>query len=459
MLRNIFTFCLLFFLAINSFGISSEGKGGGSVTVPVGTSIFVEIIDPISSKTYRIGDTVNCKVKYDVKVNEQLIIPAGTSAACRIKSCKKNQVGGKPGELQLEPLYTTSVDGKIIGLNGEFSKTIGSPKRKLALWLGLGGCIPTGGLSLFALLIKGEPAVISSGAAYESKTISEYVVNTSGSGSSSSDITIPKSTDNQMRGGSDPFKGTNIANANKDIKVGKYYALIIGIDNYTGAWTPLKNAVSDAKAIEGLLKLEYRVDVFKTLYNTQATRSNIINELEWLVNNVKENDNVLIYYSGHGEFKKEMNKGFWVPSDANSNAMSQFVSNNDIQTFLSGINSKHTLLIADACFSGDIFRGTTTSIPFENSEKYYFNVYNSKSRQAISSGGIEPVMDGGKNGHSVFAYYLLQALQTNDAKYYDAGQLFNKLKIPVVNNSEQSPNFNPIKNSGDEGGQFLFIKK
>ena len=174
---------------------------------------------------------------------------------------------------------------------------------------------------------------------------------------------------------------------------------------------------------------------------------------------VKENDNVFIYYSGHGDFKKELNKGYWVPADSKSNSVSQFVSNNDIQTFLSGINSKHTLLVSDACFSGDIFRGYTTSIPFDNTEKYYFNIYNVKSRQAISSGGIEPVMDGGKNGHSVFAYYLLQALKTNDAKYFDAGQLFNKIKIPVVNNSDQSPNFNPIKNSGDEGGQYIFIKK
>ena len=95
----------------------------------------------------------------------------------------------------------------------------------------------------------------------------------------------------------------------------------------------------------------------------------------------------------------------------------------------------------------------------ENTEKYYANTYNAKSRQAISSGGIEPVMDGGKEGHSVFSYYLLQALKTNDTKYFDSSQLYNKIKVPVVNNSDQSPNFNPIKNTGDEGGHFLFIKK
>lgn len=259
--------------------------------------------------------------------------------------------------------------------------------------------------------------------------------------------------------GSDPFKGTNVANVTKEIKAGKYYALFIGIDAYSGTWKPLKNAVNDAKALETLLKSQYKFDVVKNLYNAQATRSNIIDQLDWLVANVKENDNLLIYYSGHGELKKELNKGFWVPVDAKTNSTSNYISNSDIQTFLASIPSKHTLLVSDACFSGDIFRGSVTSLPFENSEKYYVKTYDLKSRQAISSGGLEPVMDGGKDGHSIFAYYMLQALKNNSAKYFDASQLYNKIKIPVTNNSDQSPDFNPISKAGDEGGNFIFIKK
>jgi hypothetical protein len=259
--------------------------------------------------------------------------------------------------------------------------------------------------------------------------------------------------------GSDPFKGTNVANVSKEIKTGKYYALFIGIDSYSGTWKPLKNAVNDAKAIEALVKTDYKFDVVKSLHNAQATRSNIMDQLDWLVANVKENDNVLIYYSGHGELKKELNKGFWVPVDAKNNSTSNYISNSDIQTYLAAIPSKHTLLISDACFSGDIFRGNVSSIPFENSEKYYIKTYEAKSRQAISSGGLEPVMDGGKNGHSIFAYYLIQALKGNTNKYFDASQLHSKIKIPVTNNSDQSPEFNPIGKTGDEGGNFIFIRK
>lgn len=261
------------------------------------------------------------------------------------------------------------------------------------------------------------------------------------------------------RGVGDPLKGLNISKERSEMIVGDYFALIIGIDDYGGTWTPLINAVGDAKAIKEMLESKYKFEYFRTLYNRLATRENIIRELEWLVRNVQEDDNVFIYYSGHGEFKKEYNKGYWVPADATEESTYQYVSNNDLQTFLSSIRSKHTLLISDACFSGDIFRGKTISIPFEDTERYYRDVHAKLSRQAITSGGIEPVMDGGRDGHSVFAYYLLKSLRNNNKRFFDAFSLYNDIRIPVINNSTQSPILQPVKNTGDEGGQFLFIRK
>lgn len=263
---------------------------------------------------------------------------------------------------------------------------------------------------------------------------------------------------NQLYRG-DPLKGLNLGSETGELTIGNYYALIIGIDNYSGAWRSLQNAVNDAKEVENTLKANYKFDVFKSLYNEEATRVNIIKELEWLVTNVKEEDNVLIYYSGHGEFNQALNKGYWVPVDATEASTSHYISNSDIQTYLGGIRSKHTLLISDACFSGDIFRGQTMEIPFEESDRYYRSVHSKASRKAITSGGVEPVMDGGRDGHSVFAYYLLKSLKENNREFFDASQLYENLKIPVVNNSSQSPAFNPIKNTGDEGGQFIFFKK
>jgi len=263
----------------------------------------------------------------------------------------------------------------------------------------------------------------------------------------------------EFRGGNDPLKGLNVAQAMKSVQVGEYYALIIGIDQYSGEWPMLRNAVNDAKGVAQLLSAKYSINHFKTLYDKEATRDNILHEFEWLMQNAKDNDNVFIYYSGHGEYIENMNKGFWIPIDASSKSISKYISNEDIKSFLSGIKSKHTLLVTDACFSGDIFRGKTMTIPYDNSTKYYQKVYSLNSRKALTSGGVEPVMDKGKDGHSIFAYYFMQALNNNNEKYFGAGQIYDFLKIPVVNNSYQTPAYSPIRNTGDEGGQFIFIMK
>ncbi len=261
------------------------------------------------------------------------------------------------------------------------------------------------------------------------------------------------------RGSNDPLKGLKASKAIQEVSVGRYFALVIGIDNYSGEWKPLKNAVNDAKSVAAQLTSNYEFQSIKTLYNEQATRTNILKEYEWLIANVRENDNLLIFYSGHGDYKENLQRGYWVPIDATTGSVSEMISNTDIKDFLGAIKSKHTFLIADACFSGDIFRGKTLTIPYENSFKYYNQIYSKPSRTALTSGGIEPVMDGGKEGHSVFTYYLLKSLSGNQNKFFDASQLFNDIKVAVINNSNQTPGFSPIVNTGDEGGQFIFIKK
>ncbi len=245
------------------------------------------------------------------------------------------------------------------------------------------------------------------------------------------------------------------------ITVGKFVALVIGINSYEGSWHPLKTAVNDATGIAEILKKDYHFNEVYTLIDKDATRRNIIEKFEWLTKNITPDDNVLIFYAGHGQYNKALNKGYWVPADAQSNSIADYISNNDIKTFLGGIPSKHTLLITDACFAGDIFRGgETEKIPFDPSDmsRYYKEVYRKQSRLALTSGGIEEVMDAGKDNHSIFTYYLIKALKENKNKYMDASQLFNDFKVAVTNNSDQTPILQAVKDTNDEGGMFIFVK-
>ena len=271
---------------------------------------------------------------------------------------------------------------------------------------------------------------------------------------------IVKATDNKYNVTIDTFYVER--KLEEVIKTGKYIALLIGINSYQGYWHNLQNAVNDAYGIKEVLDKNYHFDEIHTLIDHEATRKNIIKKFEWLVNNSSEDDNILIFYAGHGQFKRELNKGYWVPVDAQSNSTADYISNSDIKTYISGIRSKHTLLISDACFAGDIFRGSRTeSIPFDPTDmtKYYREVYKKPSRLALTSGSLEQVSDAGKENHSIFTYFLLKSLEDNDQKYLDASQLFNDFRMAVVNNSDQTPQLQVVRDTNDEGGQFIFIKK
>jgi len=251
-------------------------------------------------------------------------------------------------------------------------------------------------------------------------------------------------------------------NEEEVISSGRFVGYIIGIDSYSGYWHPLNNALNDAIAMAELLKKEYTFDTVITLFDKEATRNNIIKNFEWLANNLKSDDNLLIFYSGHGQLNKILNNGYWIPADANSNSVSDYISNADVKTFLGRMPSKHTILVADACFAGDIsVESQSEEIPFDpgSMKKYYKEVYQKQCRLALTSGRIEEIMEAGKEGHSIFTYYLMKALRENTKKYIDASQLFNELIVSVGNISEQTPQLQAVKGANHEGGQFVFIKK
>ena len=81
-----------------------------------------------------------------------------------------------------------------------------------------------------------------------------------------------------------------------------------------------------------------------------------------------------------------------------------------------------------------------------------------KSRTALVSGGLEPVMDSGGGEHSVFAKAFLEALADNDG-VLDGQALFARIKRPVILNSDQTPDYADIRRAGHDGGDFLFARR
>ena len=242
---------------------------------------------------------------------------------------------------------------------------------------------------------------------------------------------------------------------------GRNWLFVGGINDYL-YWPRLENAASDAQATRQILveKYGFYPSEIIELYDRQATRSNIIRKLEYLARTVKPEDNLLIYYAGHGTFENLLSRGYWIPVDAEIGSTAHYLPNTDLQVFLAAIKSRATLVVSDACFSGTVFREGPTNFALHQDEEYIRKVSKLKARQAIVSGGNEPVMDTGVSSrHSVFAYYLLDRLRENQNRYLTVSSLFERIKIPITNSSQQTPQCKPIHNTGDEGGEFVFVKQ
>lgn len=233
----------------------------------------------------------------------------------------------------------------------------------------------------------------------------------------------------------------------------RYYGLIIGIDKYQDPELPdLENPVNDARKLHDLLisKYSFREDDIELLRD--AKRNEIVAALDHLSSVVTPEDNVLIFYAGHGTWDERANVGYWLPADAYQNTTANWFRNSTLVDYLKTIHSRHTLLITDACFAGAIFN--TTRAGFASEDKAYEILYELPSRKAMTSGTVTEVPD-----RSSFTRYLLERLEKNSDTYLSSEQLFSSFRIAVINNSDAIPQFGEIRNVGDEGGDFIFLRK
>ena len=239
------------------------------------------------------------------------------------------------------------------------------------------------------------------------------------------------------------------------IHFGAYHALVIGNNNYRGL-PKLKTAVNDARAVAKLLTDDYD---FSTKLLIDATRADVIAALARMRAKLTANDNLLIYYAGHGVVDNITEQGYWLPVDAEKTVPTNWVSNNDITTMLRAIRAKHIMVVADSCYSGTLVRAAAARMKTGRGRAVWVKrMVRKRGRTALVSGGLEPVTDSGSGGHSVFAGAFLAALREN-RNVIDGQTLYQTIKRPVVLNANQTPQYSDIRLAGHEGGDFVFVRK
>ncbi len=235
--------------------------------------------------------------------------------------------------------------------------------------------------------------------------------------------------------------------------LGKNYLFAIGIDEYT-ACTRLFNCVKDAKDLVTLLTNKYQFDQQNTytLFNEAATAQNIFEQLDCLLESVTPQDNLVVYFSGHGEYDERLGEGYWIPVEAKPDQTATYLSCLRILNYIRQIKSHHTLFLVDSCYAGSFF-----------SERSLGGLGNPEeaidSRWMFCSGRLEKVSDGKPGSNSPFAENLLYFLNNNTNAAFSVLSLIEKVKNATVYNTAQTPRGEPIQDVGHKGGQFFFHLK
>jgi hypothetical protein len=243
---------------------------------------------------------------------------------------------------------------------------------------------------------------------------------------------------------------------------GDLWLLTIGINSYL-SWPQLKTAVNDAQSVKTVLLKRYHLDPSHVIELTDdmATRHNILGAFRNLAKKVKPEDSLLVYYAGHGHIDSITGKGSWIPVESGTDNPEAWISNRDVTDYLNinAIKARHVLMVSDSCFSGDFFRGSRAGLPTID-DAFLKKAYTRSSRQAISSGGLEPVSDAGFGGNSVFSHFLVAALQNNTKTYLIPSELFNEVRAGVSKNADQLPQFGDLHGVGaqDGGELILFLR-
>ncbi len=247
----------------------------------------------------------------------------------------------------------------------------------------------------------------------------------------------------------------------KPDEVGNFYALVIGNQHYK--YLPsLDTSINDAKAVAKVLKEKFG---YKVTLLLDATRYQILSELNKLRKKLTDKDNLLIYYAGHGELDRVNLRGQWLPVDAEAGNTANWISNISITDILNAMAARHILLVADSCYSGTLTRSALTDIEAGKTEEERLNwiktLAKMRSRTALTSGGLAPVLDGGGGDHSVFAKAFLDSLASLD-DISEGQKVYREVAARVAYVAsryqvEQVPQYAPIKYAGHEAGDYIFI--
>jgi hypothetical protein len=247
------------------------------------------------------------------------------------------------------------------------------------------------------------------------------------------------------------------------VEFGNFHALLIGNADYEEL-PDLVTPRQDVSVIDSILRERYG---FKTTVVENGSREEIMNSMYELLGELTTEDNLLIYYAGHGDYVADTNRGVWLPVDASPASPANWISNVEINDYLKQIRAKQIVVIADSCYSGALTRSAIINLrpglTDEEYESHLKKMAKIRARVVLTSGALAPVLDSASpsSKHSIFASALIDILQQNNAvlSAQDLGRTI-AAKVSLAADRvgyEQEPQYAPMNHANHQGGDFFFV--
>jgi hypothetical protein len=192
----------------------------------------------------------------------------------------------------------------------------------------------------------------------------------------------------------------------------KDYVLMFATDQYDN-WNDLVNPIDDARSIAKILSEKYG---FITEIVENPTQDEVFNKLrDYAQRKFKPQDQLMIFFAGHGHFDDVTNEGFVVAKNSllEDKAKTSYISHNRLRGIIQNLPAEHIFLAMDVCFGGtfDPLIASARGVESEMSDSdFLVRKLSHRTRKYLTSGGKEYVSDGVPGKHSPFALRILQAL-------------------------------------------------
>ncbi len=224
----------------------------------------------------------------------------------------------------------------------------------------------------------------------------------------------------------------------------KQYFIGIGINQFAKPEYNLSWSVKDIRDLALKLKTKYPSIIIDTLFDKNVTKENVL-ALKQKLLQLKEDDKVIVSYSGHGVLSKDFDYFLSTYSINFNNPAEKGLAYDDLESLLDNIKPRKKLMLIDACHSGEVDKeeiakieaakstlnnnGVTTKSTikvvkkekqlgmtnsFELMQSLFVNVGKGTGATIISAaGGMQYAQERGDLKNGVFTYSLIEAFNQN----------------------------------------------